>query len=66
MLAIMTMLATQMFAFAPGSRLWIEGDSNLHPWTCQATAPDARIEIDKDAPELARALTLLVKVAGLE
>jgi polyisoprenoid-binding protein YceI len=66
MLAIATLLAAQMFAFAQGSRLWIEGDSNIHRWSCQATAPEARIEIDKDAPQLARSLTLRVKVAGLE
>ena len=66
MLAVSILAATQIFAFAPGSKLWIEGDSNLHPWACQATAPEARIEVDKDAPEIARALSLKIQVSGLE
>lgn len=59
-------LIAQVFAFAPESKIWIEGDSNLHPWSCQATAPQAQIDIDTAAPELARGLTLSVQVAGLE
>lgn len=29
-----------------GSRLWIEGTSNVHDWSCKATTFDARIDID--------------------
>lgn len=31
----------------PGSKLWLEGDSNLHEWSC--TANQVRAEIDVDA-----------------
>jgi hypothetical protein len=30
----------------PGSRVWIEGSSNLGDWACKASAFDARVEID--------------------
>jgi polyisoprenoid-binding protein YceI len=60
------LLIAQVFAFAPESKLWIEGDSNLHPWSCQATSPEAQIEIDTSAPELARRLSLSLQVNGLE
>jgi polyisoprenoid-binding protein YceI len=66
MLSILAILAAQTFAFAPNSRLWIEGDSNLHPWSCEATRPDAKIEVDTSSPGLARSLTLQVHVDGLD
>src|SRR3954447_3082184 len=28
------------------SRLWIEGTSNLHEWSCKATTVDATISVD--------------------
>ena len=28
------------------SRLWIEGSSNLHGWSCKATTLDAAINVD--------------------
>ncbi len=31
---------------SPESKLWIEGTSNLHGWSCQATALDAEIDFD--------------------
>lgn len=30
----------------PGSRVWIEGSSNVVDWQCQAQAFDARVELD--------------------
>ena len=33
----------------PDSRLWIEGSSNLRDWSCEATALDASIDIDRVA-----------------
>ena len=33
-----------------GSRLWLEGSSNVHDWTCIAGRIDARIQVDLVAP----------------
>jgi len=30
----------------PESRLWVEGGSNLHDWSCKASSVDAAIEVD--------------------
>ena len=36
-------------AVAPGSKLWIEGTSNLHEWSCKADTLDAAIDVDPAA-----------------
>jgi len=33
-------------AVSPDSKLWIDGTSNLHGWSCKATALDAAIDLD--------------------
>jgi polyisoprenoid-binding protein YceI len=33
-------------AVGPESKLWIDGTSNLHEWSCKATALDAAIDLD--------------------
>ena len=33
-------------AVTPDSKLWIDGTSNLHGWTCKATSLDAAIDLD--------------------
>src|SRR5829696_6575046 len=33
-------------AVGPESRLWIDGTSNLHGWSCKATALEAEIDLD--------------------
>jgi len=33
-------------AVSPESKLWIEGTSNLHGWSCKATTLDAAVEFD--------------------
>jgi len=33
-------------AVSPDSKLWIDGTSNLHGWTCRATSLDAAIDLD--------------------
>ena len=38
---------TARIAVAPDSRLWIEGTSNLHDWSCKAEQLDAAVELDK-------------------
>jgi polyisoprenoid-binding protein YceI len=40
---------TARIAVAPDSRLWIDGTSNLHAWTCKAEKIDAAVELDKTA-----------------
>jgi polyisoprenoid-binding protein YceI len=40
---------TARIAVAPGSKLWIEGTSNLHEWSCKADTIDAAIDIDAAA-----------------
>lgn len=34
-------------AVGADSKLWIEGGSNLHDWTCRASSIDAAIEVDE-------------------
>ena len=33
-------------AAGPESKLWIDGTSNLHGWTCKATTLDANVDLD--------------------
>lgn len=40
---------TARVTVAPDSKLWIEGTSNLHGWSCNAEKLDASIEMDKTA-----------------
>jgi polyisoprenoid-binding protein YceI len=40
---------TARVAVAPESRLWIDGTSNLHGWTCKAEKLEAAVELDKAA-----------------
>jgi polyisoprenoid-binding protein YceI len=40
---------TARVAVAPESKLWIEGTSNLHGWSCKAEKLDAEIEFDAAA-----------------
>jgi polyisoprenoid-binding protein YceI len=37
---------TTRIPVAPDSKLWIEGTSNLHGWSCKATALEAEIDLD--------------------
>ena len=41
--------ATTRVSVAPDSKLWIEGTSNLHGWSCAADKFDAAIELDAAA-----------------
>jgi polyisoprenoid-binding protein YceI len=45
--ATATAQETARIAVAPESRLWIEGTSNLHDWSCKAERLDAAVELDK-------------------
>jgi polyisoprenoid-binding protein YceI len=37
---------TARVAVAPDSKLWIEGTSNLHGWSCKATTLEAAVDLD--------------------
>jgi polyisoprenoid-binding protein YceI len=57
------LIAAQILALAPESKIWIDGDSNLHPWSCAATRHQSKLELDDQTP---RTLELLIEVDGLE
>ena len=40
---------TARVAVSPESKLWIEGTSNLHGWSCKATTLEAAVELDAAA-----------------
>src|SRR5579884_114524 len=40
---------TARVSVSPDSKLWIEGTSNLHGWSCKATAFEAEIDLDSAA-----------------
>jgi polyisoprenoid-binding protein YceI len=42
---------TARVSVAPDSKLWIEGTSNLHGWSCAAERFDAAIELDAGAAD---------------
>jgi len=46
---------------APESKLWIEGTSSIHDWTCKATTMDAAIEVDAATALLAAAPPKMLK-----
>jgi len=52
---------TALVAVSPESKLWIEGTSTIHDWTCKATSLDAAIEVDAAAVQLAAAPPKLLK-----
>ena len=53
--------ATARVPVAPSSKLWIEGTSNLHAWSCAATTIDAAIDVDATAVQLAAAPPKMLK-----
>jgi len=75
LLAIGTAAAAQgttRVPVAPDSRLWIDGTSNLHGWTCKAEKLDAAVELDKDvalavaAPKALKRVEVKVPVKSLK
>ncbi|MGH7635185.1 MAG: hypothetical protein ACRENC_15725, partial [Gemmatimonadaceae bacterium] len=40
---------TARVAVAPDSKLWIDGTSTLHSWSCKADKIEASVELDKTA-----------------
>jgi len=58
-------------AVAPESKLWIEGGSNLHGWSCKASSIDAMIDVDEaflksSSPTLLKKVQVKVPVRNLK
>jgi len=58
-------------AVAPESKLWIEGGSNLHGWSCKASSIDATIDVDEaflksTSPTLLKKVEVKVPVRNLK
>ena len=60
-------------AVGPDSKLWVEGGSNLHGWSCKASSMDAAIDVDEAflksttvTPTLLKKVTVKVPVRGLK
>ncbi|MFL5615250.1 MAG: YceI family protein [Gemmatimonadaceae bacterium] len=60
-------------AVGPESKLWIEGGSNLHDWSCKATSIDAVINVDEAflkspnaSPTLLKTVEVKVPVRSLK
>ena len=58
-------------AVAPDSKLWIEGGSNLHGWSCKASSIDAMIDVDEaflksTSPTLLKKVQVKVPVRNLK
>jgi polyisoprenoid-binding protein YceI len=58
-------------AVAPESKLWIEGGSNLHGWSCRASSIDAMIDVDEaflksTSPTLLKKVQVKVPVRNLK
>lgn len=69
---LLALVIAAPLALSPESRLWLEGTSSLHDWSCKAEA--LQVVLDAEAPELTdpgaaaqgvRGLTLTVPVARL-
>ncbi len=54
------------YSVKPSSRLWIEGGSNLHDWSCEAKKMEAEIEVDPSTPQMARGLTVTIPTADID
>ncbi|RMH68117.1 MAG: YceI family protein [Bacteroidetes bacterium] len=51
LLAVGWISAPVRFTFQPGSRIWIEGTSSLHDWTCEVNAFDGAVEAASESLE---------------
>ena len=61
-------VASERFTFASGSRIWVEGTSTVHDWSCDAEQITAVLDGTTSDGALTglSALTVTVPVAGLE
>ena len=66
LMPLAALLVSIPFTLSPQSKITIDGDSNLHPWSCTARVGQSSAEIDKSSLVLVRALTLQIPVAGIE
>ena len=66
LLAQMVVAQSGPWTVKPTSRLWIEGDSNLHAWSCEAKKVDAEVEVDPSTPQMASGLTVHIPTADID
>ena len=67
-LALAGWQVAEQFTFAPGSRVWVEGTSTVHDWSCDAEQVDATLDAT-EADGALRAITALsvtIPVAGMD
>jgi hypothetical protein len=61
---------TVRLVLRPESRLWLEGDSNLHEWSCDAKEIVPNLTLDRAGPSTAptrvERATMTVRVAAIE
>ena len=66
MISLAALLVALPFTLSAQSKITIEGDSNLHQWSCTAKIGESSVEIDKTSPLLVKALFLRIPVAAIE
>jgi polyisoprenoid-binding protein YceI len=60
--------AMERFSFASGSRIWVEGTSTVHDWSCDADQISATLDATTGDAALTglSALTVTIPVAGMD
>jgi polyisoprenoid-binding protein YceI len=54
------------YTLAAGSAISIDGDSNIHRWSCNAPSIEATLGVDRSAPELTNSVTVRIEVARID
>ena len=54
------------FTMTPQSKLWVEGTSTVHDWTCEATTFDGQLDALSDAVENVQGAAVRVPTKALE
>lgn len=66
MMSLVALLVAAPFTLSSQSKVVIDGDSSLHKWSCTASVAQTSAELDTSLPQLVRALTVQIPVAGIE
>jgi polyisoprenoid-binding protein YceI len=73
MMTLIAALLSQMvvaqgspYTLNPQSRLWIEGDSSMHAWSCEAKKVDFALEVDPSSAAMARGLDIHIPTADMD
>ena len=65
MISLAALLVALPFTLSAQSKITIEGDSNLHQWSCTAKVGQSSVEIDKTSSLLVKALFLRIRVLAI-